>query len=404
MKKGIKVRLLPTKEQEELLKKCIGCSRFAFNWAKDRSDNFYLETGKTIPESDLRKDFTKLKNTREYNWLNEVPVDVTKQAIIDFCTARRNFFKGLSERPSFKKKVKIKGGFYNDVEKIFIKDGKVRLSKLGWIEVSKKTKNLLPYYSFNKTKRKFEGTKIFSPRISYDGYSWSLSISIEVVQEEIDLNENKTIGIDLGLKTFACICIKEKEGRKVKYKYKKFPSKKKQFKKLEAKRKLFDRKVSKAIERRKKLKKQGAEQEDLPSKNYFKLLRKRRKLSTKISNIQKDYIHQITSFLVKTKPEKIIIEDLNVKGMLRNKHLAKWISFNQFYRFKSTLKYKCEFYGIELVIADRFFPSTQTCSYCDRRLLKEEKLKLSNRTFVCPDCGLEKNRDFNAAKNLCNYL
>jgi len=401
MKLSIKVQLKLTPEQEKLLYETASATRFAYNWAKVYSDDYYQKHNKTINESDLRKEFTKLKKDPNYNWLNNIPNDATKQAIRNYCKARNDYFKGKAKKPRFKRKKDFKDSFYNDVQKIEITETKVRLSVIGWVDLCEHGR--LPNYKFSSSKGKIIiGNPIYNPTISYNGQYWFLSIAIETNIIEQELIKDKRIGIDLGLKDFATVCIKEKKNNKIIYSYKKYKSKKKEFKKLMKKKKKLDRKISKRNEEYKKIMKGG--KSITKSKNYFKLLKKRRKLSTKITNVQKNYIYKIVSSLVKAKPECIIIEDLNVKGMMKNKYLSKWVSFNMFHEFKRILEYKCILYGIPLIITDRFYPSTQTCSRCNHKLEKEQKLKLSDRKFICPICGYIKDRDENAAKNLCNYI
>jgi len=400
MKLTMKVQLLPTKEQEILLKQTAGSARYAYNWAKSYSDDYYKIYRKTISEGDLRKEFTKLKNQKGNEWLYNIPNDATKQSIRDYCIARSKFFKKQSKEPKWKKKLNYTDSFYNDVQKIEIQSNRVRLSVIGWIKLSEN--NRLPLYKFLSTEGKIIGDPIYNPRITFNGNKWFISISVDVEKKQVKLIKDKKIGIDLGLKDFAVVCTKTKENKKIKYNYKKYESKKEEFKKLSKKKKKLDRKISKRNEEYKKLKKKEGESVT-KSNNYFKLLKKRRKLSNKMTNIQKDYIHQITSSLVKAKPERIVMEDLNVKGMIKNKHLSKWISFNMFYEFKRILSYKCELYDISLILADRFYPSTQTCSKCGHRRTGNDKLTLSDRIYVCPSCGMKKNRDKNASKNLCNY-
>jgi len=383
-----KVRLKPSPEQSELLYKTVGCARYAYNWAKATSDKYYQDNKETISEGVLRKLFTQHK--KEVLWLNEVPSHATAHAITDYCSARSNFFKGLARAPRFKKKLEFRDSFFNDTAKFEIEETRVRLSVIGWIDLCEYGR--LPNYKYKTWTKPPEviGTKISNPRITFDGEYWYVSVAFDVEQPDFELVEGKRIGIDLGLKDFAITCSKEDDD----YTYVKYPSKKEAFKKWSKKKKRLDRKISK------KNKNKG---ETRKSNNYIKLLKRRRRLSRKMTNIQKDYIFQIVSTLVKSKPEMIIIEDLKVKNLMKNRYLAKWVSFNMFYEFKRVLAYNCEFFKISLTIADTFYPSTQTCSSCGYRKEGDDKLKLSERTYTCPSCGMKKDRDFNAAENLCNY-
>jgi putative transposase len=402
MKLSIKVQLRPTREQESLLLQTAGSARYAYNWAKVTSDDYYRIHGTTIKEGDLRKEFTQLKKQLGNEWMGNIPNDSFKQAIKDYCNARSRFFKGQAKQPSFKKKLNFKDSFYNDVQKMEVERDRVRLSVIGWIDLCEHGR--LPSYKYASKDGLLIGDKIYNPRITYNGDRWFLSLSVDVGKSDEPLVKHRKIGIDLGLKDFAIVCTKDRKSKKkIGYKYKVYPTKKEQFKVLSKKKVKLDRKISKRNEEYKQQKLKGGESVSR-SKNYYKLLQRRRKLSHKMSNIQKDYIHQITSLLVKAKPEQIVIEDLNVKGMMKNRHLSKWVGFNMFYEFERILGYKCEMSNISLIKADRFYPSTQTCSECGYRRTGKDKLTLSDRQYICPDCGIVKDRDKNASRNLCNYV
>lgn len=240
------------------------------------------------------------------------------------------------------------------------------------------------------------GIRPLNPRITYDGIYWNLSLSYEKESVNNDLNQI-SIGIDLGLKTFASIVVTDNTNNKEIERYS-IKSNKEKFKKLSKRKRRLDRRISKQLEKYKKSKKKG--EVIKKSNNYFKLLKKRQILTHKMTNIQKDTIHQLTAKLVKAKPENIVIEDLNVSGMMKNHKLAKWVQFNQFYNFKVILKYKCELNGINLIIADRYFPSSKMCPCCG---VIKPKLSLSERIFICEECGHTEDRDYNAAYNLSCY-
>lgn len=363
-----KVRLYPSELQEEKLWKSVGTARYIYNWTLAKQDENYKNGGKFIPDGELRKELTQLKKT-ELNWLNEVSNNVAKQAVKDACNAYKRFFKGLSDKPKFKSKKRSKKSFYNDNEKLKVKENKlVNIEKVGWI----KTNEQIPI-----------GVKYSNPRISYDNKYWYISVGIEQeeIQEElIDVS----LGIDLGIKDLA-ICSDRRVYKNINKTY--------EVRKTEKRLKRLQKQVSRKYEKNKEGK------EYVKTKNIIKLEKQIQQIHRKLANIRNNYLHQVTTSIVKTKPYRIVIEDLNVKGMMKNKHLSDAIRKQGFYEFKRQLEYKCKFRGIELVIADKFYPSTKTCSHCGN--IKKD-LKLSERIYKCK-CGFEIDRDLNASINLSRY-
>ena len=364
----ISVRLRPTKEQEQKLWQSAGTARYIYNWTISRQEENYKNGGSFIQDGVLRKEITQLKKT-ELSWLNEVSNDIPKQAVIDACNAYKNFFKGISKKPKFKSKKKSKNSFYNDTWKLKVKENKlVLLTKIGWV----KTSEQIPI-----------GIKYYNPRITYDNKYWYISIGIEkeeIHQELIDVS----LGIDLGLKELA-VCSNGMVFKNI--------NKTKTVKKLEKKLKRQQRKVSKKYLKNK----QGKEY--VKTCNIIKLEKRIQLLHRRLANIRNNYIHQTTSSIVKTKPYRVVIEDLNISQMMKNKHLSDAIRKQCFYKFRTYLQYKCQFYGIEFVVADRFYPSSKICSNCGE--IKKD-LKLSDRIYKC-SCGLTIDRDLNASINLSRY-
>lgn len=363
-----KVRLYPGELQEQKLWKSVGTARFIYNWTLARQEENYKNSGKFISDGILRKELTQLKQT-ELSWLNEVSNNVAKQAVKDVCNAYKRFFKGLSDKPRFKSKRKSKKSFYNDNVKLKVKEGNlVNIEKVGWI----KTSEQIPV-----------GVKYSNPRISYDNKYWYISVGIEKeeVQEELT---DVSLGIDLGLKDLA-IC---SDGTKFKNINKTYV-----VRKIEKRLKRLQRQVSRKYEQNKKGK------EYVKTKNIIKLEKQIQQVHRRLANIRNNYLHKTTTSIVKTKPYRVVIEDLNVKGMMKNKHLSDAIRKQCFYEFKRQLEYKCKFRGIELVVADRFYPSSNTCSQCGE--IKKD-LKLKDRVYKC-SCGLHIDRDLNASINLSRY-
>ena len=363
-----KVRLYPTELQEQKLLQSVGTARFIYNWTLARQEENYKNGGKFISDNDLRKELTQLKKS-ELSWLNKVSNNVAKQAVKDACNAYKRFFKGLSDKPRFKSKRKSKKSFYNDNCKLKVKEGRlVNIEKVGWV----KTNEQLPI-----------GVKYSNPRISYDNKYWYISVGIEheEIQEELT---DVSLGIDLGLKELA-ICSDGTVYKNI--------NKTHEVKKIEKRLKRLQRQISRKYEKNKKGK------EYVKTKNIIKLEKQIQQVHRRLANIRNNYLHQTTTSIAKTKPYRVVIEDLNVKGMMKNKHLSDSVRKQGFYEFKRQLEYKCKFRGIELIVADRFYPSSKTCSQCGK--IKKD-LKLSDRIYKC-DCGLTIDRDLNASINLSRY-
>ncbi|MBB5336698.1 RNA-guided endonuclease InsQ/TnpB family protein [Pectinatus brassicae] len=367
-----KVRLFPTQEQETKLWQSVGTARFIYNWTLAKQQENYKNGGKFIKDNDLRKEITLLKKD-ELSWLNDVSNNVAKQAVKDACNAYKSFFKGLVTFPKFKSRKKSKPSFYNDTSKLKVRTKKVLIEKIGWI----------------KTNEQIPDTKYTNPRISFDGKYWYLAVGIEKAKATIKLT-NQTIGIDVGIKDLA-ICSDGTKFNNI--------NKTKTVKKLEKRLKRQQKQISRKYEKSKK--KVGENRYQFSkTKNIIKLEKQIKFLYRRLSNIRNNHLHQVTNAIVKTKPSKIVIETLNIKGMMKNKHLSKAISQQGLHRFKTYLQYKCEYYGIELVEADKWYPSSKLCSCCGN---KKDKLSLSERTYICEKCGAVIDRDLNAAINLSRY-
>ncbi|QAA31594.1 RNA-guided endonuclease InsQ/TnpB family protein [Clostridium manihotivorum] len=372
-----KVRIIPNIEQEQKLWQSVGTSRYIYNWTLAIQEENHKNGGKFIKDGDLRKELTILKKS-ELNWLNEVSNNVAKQAVKDGCNAYKNFFKGLADKPRFKSRRKSKPSFYNDTDKLKVKENLVLIEKVGWI----KTVEQIP-----------TDIKYINPRISFDGKFWYISIGIEK-EETISENTDISIGVDLGLKDLAIVSNIDKPFKNI--------NKAKEVKRLKKKLKRKQKQVSRKYEDGKiPIGKEGENRYKFTKTNNIKKLERELKLiQRRLSNIRLNHIHQTTTAIVKTKPSRIVVEDLNVKGMLKNKHLSKAIQEQCFHKFISILEYKSKFNGIEFVKADRFYPSSKTCSCCGA--IKKD-LKLKDRVFVCPSCNTRMDRDKNASINLSRY-
>lgn len=364
-----KVRLIPTEEQEHLLWKSVGTARFIYNLTLARQEENHKVGGKFISNNDIRKEIT-VRKKEELNWLNEVSNNVAKQAVKDACNAYSRFFKGLAGKPKFKKRKKARPSFYNDTSKLRVKEKLVLIEKVGWV----KTSEQVPM-----------GIKYVNPRVSYDGKYWYLSVGVEVDPPEIELTD-ESIGIDVGIKDLA-VCSNGMVFKNI--------NKTRTVRKLEKRLRRLQRQVSRKYEMNKEGKK------FVKTNNIKKLEKEIRLLHRRLSNIRNNHIHQATTKIAKTKPSRVVMETLNIKGMMRNRHLAKAIGQQGLYEFKRQMKYKSEYYGIDFIEADRWYSSSKTCSTCNH---VKEKLTLSERLYRCEKCGIEIDRDLNASINLSKYI
>lgn len=368
-----KIRLYPTAEQEYKLWQSVDTARFIYNWALNKQEENYKSGGKFIKDNDLRKEITQLKKD-ELTWLNEVSNNVAKQAVKDCCNAYKNFFKGLADKPKFKSRKKSKPSFYNDTSKLKAKEKSILIEKVGWI----KTKEQIPI-----------GVKYTNPRVSYDNKYWYISVGIEINQPLVKLTD-ESLGIDVGIKELA-VCSNGMTFKNI--------NKTKEVRRLKKSLKRKQRKVSLKYEMN-KIKKGGENRcQFKKTNNIIKLEKEIKLIHRRLSNIRLNYIHQVTTKIVKTKPSRVVMEDLNIKGMMKNKHLSEAVAEQSLYNFKIIMKYKCEFYGIEFIEVDRYFPSSKLCSCCGS--IKKD-LKLKDRTYKC-SCGLNIDRDLNASINLSRY-
>ena len=382
MIKTIRVMLLPNNKQKTKLFQYANTARFAYNWALGREQENYKNGGKFISDGDLRKEFTQLKKTDEYKWLNDISNNVTKQAIKDACEAYRYFFKGYTKFPRFKSKKHSVPKFYQDNVKIKFTDTHVKVE--GFAISKKKNKQKLNWIRLAEHGRiPTENVKYMNPRIKYDGINWYITVGIEY-EDSTTLPSNEGIGIDLGIKDLAICC----DGNT----YKNI-NKTQRVKKLEKRKRRLQRSISRKYEKNKK------GESYCKTSNIIKREKELLKLNHRLTNIRQNYLHQTTSEIVKREPSFICIEDLNVKGMMKNRHLSKAIQQQCFREFRRQIEYKSAWNNISVIIADRFFPSSKLCSCCGA--IKKD-LKLSDRVYKC-ECGNVIDRDYQAALNLKKY-
>ena len=375
MLKSFKTEIDPTEEQKIKIHKTIGTCRYIYN--------FYLFHNKERYDAGERfmsgKSFSVWLNNEylprhpEYFWIREVSSKSVKNAIENACTAFSRFFHHQSSFPRYKKKGR------SDLKMYFVKNNpkdclcerhRIKIPTLGWVRLKEKG-----YIPTSK-----DGYVIRSGAVSMKAGRYYVSALIEIPDNKTADLSNEGIGIDLGLKDFAIVS----NGKT----YKNI-NKSARLKKLEKRLVREQRCLSRKYENLKK-------GESTQRANIQKQKLKVQKLHHKIDNIRTDYINKTIAEIVKTKPSYITIEDLNVKGMMKNRHLSKAVASQKFYEFRTKLQAKCREKGIELRVVDRWYPSSKTCHCCGA---VKKDLKLSDRIFKC-SCGYVEDRDFNAALNL----
>ena len=367
-----KVRLEPNNKQRSKLFQSAGTARWAYNWTLAKQEENYRSGGTFLTDSELRKELTILKQTEELKWLNQYSNNITKQAVKDACDAYKNFFKKLADKPKYKSRKKSKPAFYQDTAKIKFQNGKVRIEKVGWIRLS-------------ETSRIPENAKYWNPRVSFDGVHWYVAVGMETESDQVELTA-ESVGIDIGVKELAVCSNRESPYKNI--------NKTQRVRKLEKKMRRLQRKVARKYQKNK----EGSSY--VKTSNIIKLEQNIRTVHKRLDNIRTDYRQQVTTAIVKTKPSQIVMESLNITGMMKNKHLSKAIAQQGLYELKRMLQYKCAKYGIVFIEANPWYSSSKTCSECG---YVKPKLSLGERTFHCDGCGAELDRDKNASINLSRY-
>lgn len=394
MQRAVRIRLLPTKEQEILFWKSAGTARWAYNYFLEENEATYrawLENGKvgkrSVSEGEVRKYINNVLKKTTHTWLKEVGSNVMKQGVKDANVALQRYFKGISGKPKFKSRHRSKISFYVNYESLVRKPNGFHGEKIGFV----KTAAPLPKIPKDR--------KYANPHISFDGKHWYLSVGYEIQQEEAELT-GESLGIDLGIKSL--VIVSNEDATEIHF-YKNI-NKSAEVRRLEKKLKREQRKASRKLETN--IKSRDKNRRPIwirplrECKNLDKQNKKIQLIHKRLTDIRNNHLHQTTSEIVKTKPSQIVMEDLNVKGMMKNKHLSEAVAKQKFYEFKRQIQYKAEMYGIKVIEAERFYASSKTCSHCGN---VKKDLKLSDRTYVCPVCGAKLDRDLNAAINLANY-
>ena len=373
--KSFKTEINPTVEQKIKINKTIGTCKYVYNFYLGHNKALYdkgekFMTGKSFSVW-LNNEY--IPDNPDKIWIKEAYSKDVKKSIEDGCTAFTRFFKHQSAFPNFKRKGK------SDVKMYFVKNNpkdcrcerhRINIPSLGWVRMKEKG-----YFPTTK-----DGYVIKSGHVSIKADRYYVSVLIEIPNNKIADNSNEGIGIDLGLKDFAIVS----NGKT----YKNI-NKSAKLKKLEKQLIREQRSLSRKYEN---LKKGESTQRANIQKQKFKV----QKLHHKMDNIRTDYMNKTIAEIVKTKPSYIAIEDLNVKGMMKNRYLSKSVASQKFYEFRAKLPSKCNENGIKLRVVARWYPSSKMCHRCGR--IKRD-LKLSDRIYRC-ECGYVEDRDFNAALNL----
>ena len=380
MLKSYKTEINPTPEQKRIINRTIGVCRYIYNFYLAHNKEIYDREKKFVSAMDFSKWLNNefIPNNPEYCWIKEVSSKSVKQSIMNAEKAFKRFFKHQSKFPRFKKKNK------SDVKMYFVKKDlksiiqcerhRIKIPTLGWVRIKEKG-----YIPITKS-----GILIKSGSVSYKSGRYYVSVLVEIPEEEKPKLNDFGLGIDLGIKEFAVL------SNEIVYKN---INRTQRLKKLERQLKREQRCLSRKYE---DLKKRSKKKGEAARQNIQKQVRKVQKLHQRIDNIRTDYINKCVSEIVKTKPSYVTIEDLNVSGMMKNRHLSKAVAGQKFYEFRIKLQSKCNEFGIELRIVDRFYPSSRLCHKCGR--IKTD-LKLSDREYIC-ECGYHADRDYNSSLNL----
>ncbi|WCK54304.1 RNA-guided endonuclease TnpB family protein [Aneurinibacillus sp. Ricciae_BoGa-3] len=373
MKKAYKTEIILNEKQCQKAHQTLGVCRYVYNLYLSTNKAYYEKEKKFLSGMDFSKwlnnEYTKEKD----QWIKLVSSKAVKQAVMNGEKAFIRFFKGWSKFPKFKKKKNqdVKAYFpKNNPTDWTVERHRIKIPTLGWVRL--KEYGYIP-----------DNAKVSSGTISYKAGRFFVSVLCEVEFVNSQINPHVGVGVDVGVKHFA-VCSNHTVFKNINYTTK--------IKKVEKSLKRQQRKLSRKYEYKKK-------RGEPCYKNIQKQIAMIQKLHVRLANIREEYVRYVVNALVKAKPKYITIEDLNVKGLMKNRHLADSIRKQKFYRFKEWLTSKCNEYGIELRMVSRFYPSSKACSCCG---YKKNKLSLSERIFKCDSCGVELDRDFNASLNLKN--
>ena len=367
-----KTEINPTSSQIDKINKALGVCRFLYNTYISENIKAYKNNKSFITGYNFNKyvNHTLIPNNL---WIKDAYSKARMKAIMNGETAFRNFFKGKTKFPKFKKKCKCSNSFYfvkNNKTDCVIQRHRIKIPSLGFVKLKEKG-----YIPVDKT--------VKSGCISKQANKYFVSVIIDIDIPNSTSNYNNGLGIDLGLKEFAVLSTGKiyKNINKVRV-----------IRNIEKRLKREQKRLSKKY----KTKKKGVA---TSNKNTYKEISKIQKLYYRLSCIRTDYINKVVSEVVKTKPRFITIENLNITGMMKNRHLSKAIANQKFYEFRTKLIHKAKILNIEIRLADTFYPSSKLCSCCNN--IKHD-LKLKDRIYKCDYCNLKIDRDYNASLNLMN--
>jgi len=341
-------------KQDAALVRACGVARFAYNWALARWNEVYREGGKPSGYS-LKREWNTVKRV-QFPWVYDSPKNANEQAFGDLQQAFNHFFRGEAERPKFKKRG-VHDAFYVSNDKVRFDGQRVRLPVIGWVRM--------------RESLRFEG-KVISARVVREADQWHIAVQVELAESPPPSEGTGVVGVDLGLTHLATLSTGEKIDN--------------------------PRALAVNLKRLQRLSRQLSRKQR-SSKNRAKACRKLARLHLRIANLRRDALHKLTTRLVREN-QTVVAERLHVKGMVRNRHLSRTISDAGWGEARRQLVYKGELYGTEVILADRFYPSSKRCSGCGS---VKPQLYLGERVYVCMECGLVLDRDHNAALNLEQY-
>ena len=375
LQKSYKTEIDPIPQQKQIINNTIGTCRYVYNFFIAHNKEVYEKENRYVSEGEFRKWLNNefIPNNEDYKWIKNVYSKAVTQSIKNADKAFKNFFKHKSGFPKFKKKNK------SDVKMYFVKNNKkdclcerhrIKIPALGWVKIKEKG-----YIPTNQV--------ITSGAVSKKAGRYYVSVVVSDDVHETEKLNDFGIGIDLGIKELAVL-----SNGTVKKNINKTAKMKKLVKQLKREQRCLSRKYEDLKERKKK--------GEATRQNIQKQVLKVQRIYKKMDDIRTDYINKTIDEIVKTKPSYITIEDLNVSGMMKNRHLSKAVAAQKFYEFRTKLEAKCKQNGIELRVVDRWYPSSKRCNKCGN--IKKD-LKLSDRVYICT-CGYRADRDYNASLNL----
>lgn len=410
--RSYKVRLLPNKIQEQKLKEYSGVQRFIYNNMLFYCMDCYDQSSDYIHEKDIYicfKQFTKLittaRKTQEYKWLKDISRHTIMNIQRDLQNAYEKFFKFQNTdefkyefnkdkyqykcHPKYKCKKDNKISIPFDANDVYYDgEGCIQFPKIGHIKIQTNLNIPIGKSANTKNHKKY----ILNPRIKFINNKWILCFAMEIENQNIQLNNNLVIGIDLGIKE---LCVATNINNQIKI-FHNINKTNKRIKRLEKKLNYLYKSISRKYRTFKRL---FPNQKFIRSNSFMKVVKEIQKTYYWLTNIRKNYLHHVSREIVNQLPEIIVLEDLDLQFMIKNHKLAKYESNQCLGLFRQMIKYKAEELGIEVILADKTYPSTQLCSHCGSR----HPMSLSDRTYICPNCNIFIDRDVNAAINLELY-